>query len=646
MTPRFPRFFWILLITFALFPMLFSWFAQKHLAAQMTVPYQRFLEHLSREEVNTVSIGVRQRMTFTLKGQEFKNQMFITTIPTTGPDGQLYSIGEILAGHPNAKKVSKTEEPPSSFVSFLGGAVLALIAYHFWRKAKDNRKHGDAYRASSSSRGSSAHGKPQQAPKKVTFEDVAGADEAVEELREVVKYLKEPESFSKVGARVSRGVLLMGPPGTGKTLLAKAVAGEADIPFFSMVGSEFVEMFVGVGAARVRKLFTDAKRAGKSIIFIDEIDAIGGKRSAGLGTGGEQEHEQTINQLFAEMDGFEGHEGIVVLAATNRPDILDPALLRSGRFDRKIVVNVPSLPGRIAILQIHAKGKPLAKDADLRKIAERTPGAVGADLENFINEAALLATRRNACEINQKDLELAIDKVLMGPERKGFKLNPEELKVVAYHEGGHVLIAFRQHQADPKNADPPRNVSIIPRGMALGVTVITPEEDRHTYTERYILSKITELFGGRVAEELVFGQRSTGAGDDFNRATEFAERMVLEWGMGSGMPPRTFQRSPSPFLGGNRSVLRSNVSDETASKLESEVAAILNDCYDRTKEILTSDRESLDRIAKTLLERETLSADEINEVLGERERAFYEKLLQGIGSFVGRVVKPFANGRT
>jgi len=438
---------------------------------------------------------------------------------------------------------------------------------------------------------------------KVTFKDVAGIDEVKEEVAEIVDFLKNPKKYQQLGGRIPKGVLLAGAPGTGKTLLAKAIAGEANVPFLSVSGSEFVEMFVGVGASRVRDLFEQAKKHAPCIVFIDEIDAVGRKRGAGI-SGGHDEREQTLNQLLVEMDGFESSDGIIVIAATNRPDILDPALLRPGRFDRQIFVPLPDVKGRLEILKIHTRNKPLAEDVDLEVIARSTPGFSGADLANIVNEAALIAARKNHGKITMEDFEEAKDKVTMGIERKSMVLSEQEKITTAYHEAGHALVAKLL-----PNADKVHKVTIIPRGKALGVTQQLPEEDRYTYTKEYLLDRLAVLFGGRVAEELALGTISTGAGNDIERATELARRMVAEWGMSEKIGPiavKIREQIGEPV---------ELVSEELRRLIDKEVKRIINETYNRTKELLSQNMDKLENLAKALLERETLTGEEIDKAI-------------------------------
>ena len=438
---------------------------------------------------------------------------------------------------------------------------------------------------------------------KVTFKDVAGIDEVKEEVSEIVDFLKNPKKYQQLGGRIPKGVLLAGPPGTGKTLLAKAIAGEANVPFLSVSGSEFVEMFVGVGASRVRDLFEQAKKHAPCIVFIDEIDAVGRRRGAGI-SGGHDEREQTLNQLLVEMDGFESSDGIIVIAATNRPDILDPALLRPGRFDRQIHVPLPDVKGRLEILKIHTRNKPLAEDVDLEVIARSTPGFSGADLANIVNEAALIAARKNHGKITMEDFEEAKDKVTMGIERKSMVLSEQERLTTAYHEAGHALVAKLL-----PNADKVHKVTIIPRGRALGITQQLPEEDRYTYTKEYLLDRLAVLFGGRVAEELALGTISTGAGNDIERATEIARKMVAEWGMSEKIGPiavKIREQFGEPV---------ELVSEEMRKLIDKEVKRIINETYTRTKELLSQNMDKLENLARALLEKETLTGEEIDKAI-------------------------------
>ena len=448
---------------------------------------------------------------------------------------------------------------------------------------------------------------------KVTFNDVAGCDEAKEELAEVIEFLKEPGKFQKLGGKIPKGALLVGPPGTGKTLLARAVAGEAGVPFFSMSGSDFVEMFVGVGASRVRDLFDQGKKNAPCIIFIDEIDAVGRLRGAGLG-GGHDEREQTLNQLLVEMDGFESNDGVILVAATNRPDVLDPALLRPGRFDRQVVVNLPDVKGREGILQVHTKKINISEDVDLKVIARGTPGMSGADLANVVNEAALLAARRNGERVMMRDFEQAKDKVMMGAERRSLVISEEEKRTTAYHEAGHALVG----KLIPK-ADPVYKVTIIPRGLALGITSFLPTEEKHTYSKEYLETKLIYLMGGRAAEKLVFDQLTTGAGNDIERATDLARKMVCSWGMTDALGPLTFGKAREEIFLGREISQHRDYSEKTAQAIDDEIRHIVERAYNMAEEILQSNLDKLHLLATALLEHEILDSEEIDRIMrGEK----------------------------
>ena len=447
---------------------------------------------------------------------------------------------------------------------------------------------------------------------KITFQDVAGVEEAKEELREIIEFLKDPPKFQKLGGKIPKGVLLVGPPGTGKTLLAKAIAGEANVPFFSISGSDFVEMFVGVGASRVRDLFEQGKKHAPCIIFMDEIDAVGRHRGAGLG-GGHDEREQTLNQLLVEMDGFETNEGVILIAATNRPDVLDPALLRPGRFDRQVVVARPDVKGREEILKVHARRIPLAPDVALNVLARGTSGFSGADLANLVNEAALLAARQDKKTVEMIDFENAKDKVLMGVERRSIIIPDAEKRTTAYHEGGHALVAYLLPGADPLH-----KVTIIPRGRALGLTMQLPTDDRYSYSKEFLVNQITILLGGRAAEEIVFQQQTTGAGNDLEKATEMARKMVCEWGMSEKMGPLTFGKAEEHVFLGREVSRPKDYSEETAIVIDSEIKRIVTDAASRAKHLLDSNLEKLHALARALLERETLDGEEIHRILATR----------------------------
>ncbi|HEX3942342.1 MAG TPA: ATP-dependent zinc metalloprotease FtsH [Acidobacteriaceae bacterium] len=471
--------------------------------------------------------------------------------------------------------------------------------------------------------------------KKITFKDVAGVDEAKEELKEIIEFLREAQKFQKLGGRIPKGVLLVGPPGTGKTLLARAVAGEANVPFFSISGSDFVEMFVGVGASRVRDLFEQGKKNAPCIIFIDEIDAVGRHRGAGLG-GGHDEREQTLNQLLVEMDGFESNDGVILVAATNRPDVLDPALLRPGRFDRRVVVGRPDVRGREEVLRVHAKKVPLAEDVDLRVLARGTPGFSGADLANMVNEAALNAARANRKAVHQYDFELAKDKVMMGAERKSMLLSEDDKRDTAYHEAGHVLVAAKRDHADPLH-----KVTIIPRGMALGITMQLPEEDKYTVTKDYLETQLAILMGGRCAEEIFMSRMTTGAGNDIERGTDLARKMVCEYGM-SRLGPLAFGKKEEQIFLGREIAQHRDFSEETARQIDAEVRSLVDQAYRSAYSILDENKPTMDRLAKALLERETLDAEEIRLVIEGKDLPPLSPL-NGPGSPTGdiqHVMKP------
>ncbi|MGE5216211.1 MAG: ATP-dependent zinc metalloprotease FtsH [Chloroflexota bacterium] len=446
---------------------------------------------------------------------------------------------------------------------------------------------------------------------RVTFSDVAGVDEAKDDLQEIIAFLKDPKKFTKLGGRIPKGCLLVGPPGTGKTLLARAIAGEAGVPFFSISGSDFVEMFVGVGASRVRDLFVQGKKNAPCIIFIDEIDAVGRHRGAGLG-GGHDEREQTLNQLLVEMDGFEANEGVILIAATNRPDVLDPALLRPGRFDRRVVVPRPDVKGREGILQVHTRKVPVGSDVDIGVLARATPGFAGADLENLVNEAALLAARNNKEKVDMHDFELAKDKVMMGAERRSMIISDEEKRNTAFHEAGHALVAKLLPGADPIH-----KVTIIPRGMALGLTQQLPMDEKHTYNKEYLLNNLVILFGGRVAEELVLNHMTTGAGNDIEKATDLARRMVCEWGMSEKLGPMTFGKKEEEIFLGRDFTQKVDYSESTAIEIDAEVRRIIQDSYYKAKDLLKTNLRLLHKVAESLLEKEVLDGSEIDAIVRE-----------------------------
>ena len=504
-------------------------------------------------------------------------------------------------------KVKLDFRPPSIWPDIFTGIMyilpVILVVVMFWYLMRQSQGGGGALSFGKSRARMFTGDRPM-----VTFEDVAGVEEAKEELREVVEFLKEPEKFLKLGARIPKGVLLVGPPGTGKTLMAKAVAGEAGVPFFSISGSEFVEMFVGVGASRVRDLFDQAKRHSPCIVFVDEIDAVGRQRGAGLG-GSHDEREQTLNQLLVEMDGFDSDTNIIVMAATNRPDILDPALLRPGRFDRRVVLDRPDVRGREAILKVHVRGKPIAPDVDLNVLARTTPGFVGADLENLVNEAAILAARRGGTVIEQRDFEEAVERVLAGPERKSRVITEEEKRIVAYHEAGHAVVM----QALPES-DPVHKVSIIARGMAGGYTLTLPEEDRTLISRRKVFADMVGLLGGRAAEELVFDDITSGASNDLERVTRLARTMVMRWGMSENLGPLVYGKKEELVFLGREIAEQRDYSETIAEQIDAEVRRLVNEAYDRARAILKEYRDKLDAVAQKLLEEETISRSEFEAI--------------------------------
>ncbi len=555
--------------------------------------YSDFLNYVRQGRVSEVTIGEA------IKGRFLDGEEFITyRVDDPNLVEELRKANVKFTGIPPAQ--------PSWWLGLISPLItvvlIGLLWYFMFRQAQGANNQAMSF-------GRSRARLASESKVKVTFADVAGVEEAKEELREVVEFLKNPKKFQAVGAKIPKGVLLVGPPGSGKTLLARAVAGEAGVPFFSISGSEFVEMFVGVGASRVRDLFNQAKKSAPCIIFIDEIDAVGRQRGAGLG-GGHDEREQTLNQLLVEMDGFDPNMGIIVIAATNRPDILDPALLRPGRIDRKVVVDNPDLEGRLEILKIHARGKPLAEDVNLQVIAQRTPGFSGADLANLLNESALLAARRGKNKITMEELEEAIDKVIAGPERKSRVLSEKEKELIAYHEVGHALVTKFL-----PNADKVHRISIIPRGMALGYTLHLPTEDKHILTKAELLDKIVTALGGRAAEEIIFNETTTGAQNDLEVATEIARRMVTEFGMSEELGPLTFGKKQGQVFLGRDLIESRNYSEQVAFMIDREIRRIIESCYDKAKDILIKNKETLIKIASILKEKETIEAEEFDKLI-------------------------------
>ncbi len=566
------------------------------------ISYTHFLQQVQEKKVEKVTI-----VDNTIRGKLKDGTEFTTVVPNDPTlIGTLRDEGVDI----------KAEQPPQPpwWTTIFSSILPMLLLIGVWFFIMQQTQGGGNRVMSFGKSRAKLHSEEKI---KVSFKDVAGADEAKQELEEVVEFLKHPKKFNDLGARIPKGVLLFGPPGTGKTLLARAVAGEAGVPFFSISGSDFVEMFVGVGASRVRDLFEQAKKNAPCIVFIDEIDAVGRQRGAGLG-GGHDEREQTLNQLLVEMDGFGVNEGIIIIAATNRPDILDPALLRPGRFDRQVTVDRPDVKGRQEILKVHTRGKPVAKDVDLDVLARRTPGFTGADLSNLVNEAALLAARRNKKRIEMPELEEASERVVAGPERKSKVISDKERKLTAYHEAGHALVGMLL-----PNADPVHKVSIIPRGRAGGYTLMLPKEDRYYATRSELLDQLKTFLGGRVAEELVLKEISTGAQNDLERATDLVRKMITQWGMSENLGPITFgRRQEQVFLGRDIAQDR-NYSEEVAYAIDQEVRRLIEEAYAKTQEILRTNMAKLELMANALLERETLEAHELEELM--KDGAISEK---------------------
>ena len=558
------------------------------------ISYTSFMQHVQQDEIKQVTI-----VDNVISGKLKDGKEFSTVAPN---DSKLVEKLE-------AKKVDiKAELPPQPpwWMSILSSILPMLIIVGLWFMLMNQ---GGAGGGKVMNFGKSRARRYDEEKLKITFKDVAGAEEAKQELEEVVEFLKHPQKYNDLGAKIPKGVLLYGPPGTGKTLLAKAVAGEAGVPFFSISGSDFVEMFVGVGASRVRDLFDQAKKSAPCIVFIDEIDAVGRQRGAGLG-GGHDEREQTLNQLLVEMDGFSANEGIIMIAATNRPDILDPALLRPGRFDRQIVVDRPDIKGRTEILKVHVKGKPIGQDVNLDVIAQRTPGFTGADLSNLVNEAALLTARKDKKAINMPEMEEAAERVIMGPERKSRVISDKEKRLTAYHEGGHTIVGMLLEHTDPEH-----KVTIIPRGRAGGYTLSLPKEDKYYATRSEMLDELKVLLGGRVAEALVLKEISSGASNDLQRATQLARQMICEYGMSENIGPVTFgHRQDQVFLG--RDIARDkDYSEEVAAEIDKEVRSFMEDAYAATEKLLSDNIDKLHVIAKALMEKETLEEEEINQLV-------------------------------
>jgi cell division protease FtsH len=585
---------WILLIAmFISFYQIFSSSPQEG----KVISFSEFWDEVEKDNVRNVVIKGNELSGEFVKGggkQAFQTRALLTD-----------DLIRDMKKHKVVVNVEKEEENPfwqSALLSWLPMIFLFVIFIFFMRQLQAGGGKAMSF-------GKSKARLLNSQTNKVTFKDVAGVEEAKEELQEIIQFLKSPKKFTRLGGRIPKGVLLMGPPGTGKTLLARAVAGEAGVPFFSISGSDFVEMFVGVGASRVRDLFEQGKKHAPCIIFVDELDAVGRHRGAGLG-GGHDEREQTLNQLLVEMDGFESNDGVILMAATNRPDVLDPALLRPGRFDRRVVVPLPDLRGRLGILQVHSRKVPLASDMKLEDIARGTPGFSGADLENLVNEAALLAAKTGMDNVRQGEFEMAKDKVLMGTERKSMIISEQEKRLTAYHEGGHALVARLLPGTDPVH-----KVSIIPRGLALGVTQQLPSEDRHTTSKTYAANRIRVLLGGRVAEELVLEEQTTGAGQDITQATDLARKMVCEWGMSKKLGPLTFGKKEEQIFLGREIAQHRDYSEQTAREIDGEVRQIVEEAYDDVRKLISENLDILHRMAEALLIYETLEGGDVDKLV-------------------------------
>ena len=566
----------------------------KPIIIQSEVIFSDFMDQVEQGQVNEVMIQGDN-----ITGKYIDDQAFETTAPPKYPD-----LIKMLRDK-NVRIVVVPPEQTSWYMSILISWFPMLLLLGIWIFFMRQMQAGSGKALSFGK----SRARLSESKNKTTFKDVAGVDEAKEELHEIIEFLKEPQKFSKLGGKIPKGVLLVGPPGTGKTLLARAISGEANVPFYSISGSDFVEMFVGVGASRVRDLFEQGKKNSPCLIFIDEIDAVGRHRGAGLG-GGHDEREQTLNQLLVEMDGFENNEGVILIAATNRPDVLDPALLRPGRFDRQVVVSRPDVKGREGILKVHTCTVPLTDEVDLKIIARGTPGFTGADLANLVNEAALLGARNDKKAVSMDEFEEAKDKVMMGVERRSMVISAKEKKTTAYHEAGHALVASLLPGTDPLH-----KVTIIPRGSALGVTVQLPMDEQHTYQKGYLYNSLAILMGGRCAEEICLGEMTTGAGNDIERATEMARKMVCEWGMSEKMGPLSYgSKEEQVFLGRDFSNQK-NFSDQTAKLIDQEVKTLVMGGYYRADELLKKNRDILENLAQALLERETLTGDEVKNII-------------------------------
>jgi len=582
------------LIISLIFVLLYHLFSQPK-GTQETIIFTDFIAYVDKGQISDVTMQGENITGKLSNGKRFKS--YAPDDPTLIP--LLKSKGVRIT----AKPVDDSPWFVTVLVSWFPMLLLIGVWIFFMRQMQSGGGKAMAF-------GKSRARLMTDKTKKVTFSDVAGIDEAKAELEEVIEFLRDPKKFTRLGGRIPKGLLLVGPPGTGKTLLAKAIAGEADVPFLTISGSDFVEMFVGVGASRVRDLFTQAKKNAPCIIFIDEIDAVGRHRGAGLG-GGHDEREQTLNQLLVEMDGFESNEGVILVSATNRPDVLDPALLRPGRFDRQVVVPLPDVKGREMIFKVHSRKTTLADDVEFSILARGTPGASGADIENLVNEAILRAARSGKEKVELADFDFARDKVLMGAERKSLVISDEEKKNTAYHESGHALIARLLPGSDPIH-----KVTIIPRGRALGLTQQLPVDEKHTYPKKFLLTNITILLGGRAAEELILDDFTTGAGNDIERATSLARKMVCEWGMSSVMGPLSYGGKEEQIFLGREFATHKDYSEETAKRIDGEISTIVNGCYDHAKKILLENMETLNRLANELLEKEVLNTAELDAIIG------------------------------
>jgi cell division protease FtsH len=577
----------------------FNNFNQRQTSVQ-SIEYSQFVQNVNDGEVERVTIEGKNIKGIFKNGKDFR----------TYSPGDPGLVDDLLRN--GVSITAKEEEGPSLLLSILINWFPLLLIFGLWIYFMRQMQGGGGGRGAMSFGKSKARMLTEE-QNKITFDDVAGVEEAKEEVEELVEFLRDPSKFQKLGGRIPKGVLMTGNPGTGKTLLAKAIAGEAKVPFFTISGSDFVEMFVGVGASRVRDMFDQAKKHAPCIIFIDEIDAVGRQRGAGLG-GGHDEREQTLNQLLVEMDGFEGTEGVIVIAATNRPDVLDPALLRPGRFDRQVYVPLPDIRGRELILKVHMRKVPIADDVDASIIARGTPGFSGADLANLVNEAALFAARANKRLVDMEDFEKAKDKVIMGAERRSIVMPEEERRNTAYHESGHAVVAKLLPHTDPVH-----KVTIIPRGRALGVTMQLPEEDRYSHNRESLLSSIAVLMGGRIAEEVFMNQMTTGASNDFERATELAKNMVMRWGMSDALGARVYGENQQEVFLGRDVTTHQNLSDKTAQQVDDEIRRIIDEQYDRARRIIEDNRDKIEIMAEALLEWETIDAKQIDEIMAGKK---------------------------